>query len=277
MMTKNEIIKKVSLAFLVLKLIFGLVAIVLSFLIPERLYLAGYFIFFSLLADFLVSYLSRDVELFGPQQKIINIIIEIVPFGISPSIILFVLLKNSPLLKGLTNALSIEAVLLLIVPFTYVLFVAIRLLSGRFNNTKAKYSGIALQISAFLVASLPFIEIYNPLTLLLFPELEKSTYFFVVAIFFPKILTSGGSVIFHSVFLSMFVYFRLPLFSLKFENFNFIENQLKYYFLLISIALFAVFETIAIPLIFIVYLAFSFFNYRLSKILQHLSVKKELH
>jgi CDP-diacylglycerol---serine O-phosphatidyltransferase len=273
-MTKSSIAKKISFLFLFLKLFFGLVAIALTFQMQSKLYLAGYFIIFALFADFFISYLHERFKWLWQQQKIINHLINIIPLGLSPSIIIYVLLKNSTLLKGVASSSSFMPVLILIVPFVYVSSVTIRLSNSWLDGTKQKYTGIALQISTFLIASLPLIDVYDSFNLLLFPALGKSTYFLVGAVFFSNILTKGSSVFFLCFFLSMFVVLRLPLFSMKFENFSFKENNLKYFFLIITVALFAFMETIAIPLIFLVYLAFSFFSYRLNRKLQRLSAKK---
>jgi hypothetical protein len=108
-------------------------------------------------------------------------------------------------------------------------------------------------------------EIYNPDGLFLFPKLGRNTYFFFTSAVFAALITKGSSVIFLSVFLAAFVVVKLSMFPMRFENFDFKENQLQYYFLIISMFLLCCIEALAIPLIFIVYLAFSFFYNRMDK------------
>ena len=52
----------------------------------------------------------------------------------------------------------------------------------------------------------------------------------------------------------------LPLFALKFKNFSWTDNKVRYIFLALALALLIVFQFVGIPLIIILYIVFSVIN-----------------
>ncbi len=264
-MLKSNVAKNITLVFLILKLFLGLFTIGITFQMQNKLYFAGYSVFLILLFDFIIDYLHNRFFEIEQQQKVLRSLISVVSLGVAPSMILFILLKNSSLVQQISASTFYLTLLTLLAPFTFAVLTTFRLSKFYSYNDKKKYSGIALQISVLLIASLTFMGIYDPYNFFLFPQLGRNTYFFFASAVFAGLITKGSSVIFLSVFLAAFVVVKLPMFPMRFKNFNFNKNQLQYYFIIISMLLFCCIEALAIPLIFIVYLAFSFFYNKMNK------------
>jgi CDP-diacylglycerol--serine O-phosphatidyltransferase len=68
-----------------------------------------------------------------------------------------------------------------------------------------------------------------------------------------------------TIFMSYMLVAELPLFALKFKNFSWPVNKLRYTFLIISFVLLILFQFIAIPFIIFLYIILSVINNRVDK------------
>jgi phosphatidylserine synthase len=80
-----------------------------------------------LLFDALLDFMHHKFVETNKKQKNFRSLINMVSFGVAPSIILFILLKNSELVQQVKSSSFMLTLLALIAPFTFAFFVAIRL------------------------------------------------------------------------------------------------------------------------------------------------------
>ncbi len=261
MSNNNFFIRNIPNLFTLLNLFCGLVAILLSFDGRSNLVLAAHFIYIAAVFDFFDGFAARALKAISPVGKELDSLADMVSFGVAPSVILFALLKGSMQVKQFAFALPTPVVLALLAPFLIALFSAIRL--AKFNvddRQKESFLGLATPACAMLVASIPLISQFDTKDLLLFPSLDRNIYFFVGTLFLGSYIVKPEVLIPLSVILSILLVVEMPMFSLKFKNFSFEDNKLKYIFLIVSILLFSVVQILSVPLIFVLYITFSVFN-----------------
>jgi CDP-diacylglycerol--serine O-phosphatidyltransferase len=75
--------------------------------------------------------------------------------------------------------------------------------------------------------------------------------------FVQTILSNNFFLIVITVLLTYLMNAEIPLFSLKFKNYNISNNKIKYIFLLVSLGLIIGLQFLAVPLIIIIYVLFS--------------------
>ncbi len=266
MSNKNFFIRNIPNLFTLLNLFCGLIAIILSFGNGHNLIVAGYFIFTAAVFDFFDGFAARALKASSPIGKELDSLSDLVSFGVAPSMILFSLLKTGMKIKHFSFSLPVIDVLLVLSPMLIALFSAVRL--AKFNiddRQKESFLGLATPACAMLVASIPLISHFDTRDLLLFPGLDKNTYFFVGAMMLGAYIVRPSVIIGLSILLPILLVVEMPMFSLKFKSLSYEDNKLKYYFLIVSIVLFAIVQILAVPLIFILYITFSIFENLLNK------------
>ncbi len=144
---------------------------------------------------------------------------------------------------GINEHTSIFELILLCIPFFVAVFSALRL--AKFNideNQTTSFIGLPTPANAILIASLPAILWFYD-----YPILQayiKNEYFLV------------GFVLLQSYLLVS----KIPMFSLKFSNYKFADNKIRFIFLAISIILIASLQLLSIPIIIFLYIAISLFS-----------------
>ena len=110
---------------------------------------------------------------------------------------------------------------------------ALRLAIFNIDETQSdSFRGLPTPANALFITALPFLD---------YPALD--------VLFSPVVLTII-TVIFSGLLVS-----RFELFALKFKNFSWTDNKVRFTFLLLSVLLLAVMQFAAIPLIILLYVA----------------------
>ena len=124
------------------------------------------------------------------------------------------------------------------------IFSAIRL--AKFNNDSRQFDsfiGLPTPANAIIICSLPLISEFQPeLTLI------NST------------IHSLNFLICFSLLSSYLLVAEIPMFALKFKNFKWQDNKLRFLFLIMSLLFILVFKFLAIPIIVIIYILLSIVN-----------------
>ncbi len=272
MLSNNFFVKNIPNFFTLSNLFCGLSSIVLSFSAPNNLVVAGYFIYIAAVFDFFDGFSARALKASSKIGKELDSLADMVSFGVAPAMILFVILKSSMDIDEFSFSLPIVSVLILLSPMLIAIFSAVRL--AKFNvdeRQKEVFLGIATPVCAMLIASIPLIWHFDTHDLLLFPALDRNTYFFFGAMILGAYIVKPAVIVSLSIVLSVLLVAEIPMFSLKFKTYNFEDNKLKYFFLIVSVIFFAIVQVLAIPVIFILYITFSIFNNILDK-----SIKKRI-
>jgi CDP-diacylglycerol---serine O-phosphatidyltransferase len=192
---------------------------------------AAYFIFVGMLFDFLDGLAARLLRAYSEIGKQLDSLADMVTFGVLPSIIVHQLFLKNLATNSLSNTYAYMA-------FLIAIFSALRL--AKFNidtRQNESFIGLPTPASALVVASLPLI-------IGQYPDYQSFIYnqVFLISL---------------SILLSGLMVAEIPLFSLKFKNFAWQNNQLRYIFLLLTMGLLLTLGSLALPLIIFIYMGIS--------------------
>ncbi|WP_035756708.1 CDP-diacylglycerol--serine O-phosphatidyltransferase [Hugenholtzia roseola] len=203
----------------------GCVGIVFCF--SDRLLWACWAIVLAALFDFLDGFVARLLGVSSPIGKELDSLADCVTFGVLPATIIFVLLK------GLTPDpyLPFSAFLLAV-------FSALRLAKFNIDTRQSDaFIGVPTPANALLIGSLPLIMTH---------QAEFAPYFLRLEVLLPFI-----------VLMSYLLVAELPLFALKFKNYAWAGNQIRYIFLLLALLLLLSLQYLAVPIVIALYVVLS--------------------
>ena len=235
--------KQIPNFFTSLNLFSGCIAAVMLF--RNRLDMTAYFVLLAAFFDLLDGMIARKVGSNASFGKQIDSLADMVTFGFIPGAILFKLLQMSDLNGFIANADIRRFVQFL--PFVLTIFSAIRL--AKFNlDTRQSVSFIGLPTPActLFVISLPLILIQRPGQ-------------------FDSYILSPLHILLLTALLSYLLIAEIPLFSLKFKNFDLKTNAFQYILIGSAALLIAIFNLVAIPIIIILYVLLSLVKNSLQK------------
>lgn len=258
----------------------GIISIILA--LSGRLEWACYFIYFAAIFDFFDGFLARKLKIAGELGKQLDSLADMVTFGVAPGVLVFVMLilgqfgginleyytaiKNlvaepvelsslinttiSDFMNGDVNKLygfdRFMPYLGLIIPF----FSLFRL--AKFNlDTRQSESFIGLPTPANTI----FFTAFPLLYMQAFKSYDADAMIF--KIIQPEILIPI------IIIMSLMLIVELPLFALKFKDFSWRNNQVRFIFLASCAILIPLLLAWSIPIIIILYLLLSLIeNYR---------------
>jgi CDP-diacylglycerol---serine O-phosphatidyltransferase len=229
-----EIKKHIPNALTCGNLICGLFGILSVF--HDNLLQASILIGLALVFDWLDGFIARLLHVTSPIGKELDSLADMVTFGVLPAIMMLKLIEGS-----CTTGTCTVGMFGFYKPYIALalgVFSALRL--AKFNvDTRQSHSfiGVPTPANAMVVASIPLIIAYNP-------EVSQYIYQFNVLVFY-------------SIIMSYLLVAELPLFALKFKNFSWADNSIKYIFLIISVILLILLKFAAIPVIILLYILVS--------------------
>lgn len=216
-----------------LNLFSGCIGLVFAF--NGELIYAGYAILISAVFDFLDGMLARLLNAYSEIGKELDSLADMVSFGVLPSVIIYQLLLQ----------LSPEGSKLPYFAFIIAVFSALRL--AKFNTDTRQtenFIGLPTPANALFMMSLPY---------------------FIAFEAFGGFFNQVWVLMFISLVMSLLLIAELPLFSLKFKNLSWANNQYRYTLILVSVVLLTFLKFAAIPLIIVAYLVLSFIQNITSK------------
>lgn len=184
----------------------------------------AYFIWAACLFDFFDGFAARLFKVSSPIGKELDSLADMVSFGVLPAIAMYTWIGTSssnPYLPYVAICLAV--------------FSALRL--AKFNidvNQSDSFIGVPTPANALFISALPFLPeslyalVFTPYTLV------------IVTLLFSYLLVAP-----------------FKLFALKFKNFGWAGNQLRFTFLAFSILLLLLFHAGAIPFIILFYIGIS--------------------
>lgn len=248
--------KQVPNFFTLLNLFFGCIAIVFimqtdsgivalndagasEVIFPERMAFGALFIFFAAAVDFFDGFFARMLKASTDKGKQLDSLSDVVSFGVAPGMIIYQLLRLG--YAQSENGLNVSFGLLL-PAFIFTCAVAWRL--AKFNvstNQSDSFKGVPSPAAGLVVASFPLIIWYE--------------YFGLQRYFINPWILYGAIII-----LSFLMVCNRTFLAIKFKDFSFKNNLLKYILISISLICLVALQWLAIPLVFILYLIFSAFS-----------------
>lgn len=248
-------------------LLCGCLAITAAF--NGSLVLSAYFVGLAAVLDFFDGFTARLLNVHSEIGKQLDSLADMVTFGVVPGIIVFKMILLSlvgsdihlahNLYKGLLNMeisvfreasqhgiTNFSVLILPVIAFIIPIFSALRLAKFNIDTRQTNsFIGVPTPANAVLICSLPLIADSQPF--LMGTDLRPLLY---------NIYFLGGL----AIVMSFLLVAEIPLFALKFKNFGWADNKIRYSFLLTSLILLFLFKFIAIPFIIFLYIILSVVN-----------------
>jgi len=251
--------KQIPNLFTLLNLLAGLIAILM--VASDKLVEAAFFVFLGIFFDFFDGFFARKLKVEGEFGKQLDSLADMVTSGVVPGLVMFQLILYAvkqewfmQLSCEVGNWQDYSETYYYYLPFIGLIIplaAAYRL--AKFNIDERQTSSfIGLPTPAFsiFVLSLPLILFYSDKQF--FVDIIQNKYVLIV-------ITLVGSYLLNA---------EIPLFSLKFKNYTWAENKIKYVFIILTIGLLITLKAVAIPLVIILYILMS--------LLENISNKKKV-
>lgn len=203
-------------------LICGCLGIV--FVLEERSVPAAYFVWIACVFDFFDGFAARVLKVSSPIGKELDSLADLISFGLLPSVVVY---------KMLVAANAPEYVPYL--AFSITVFSALRLAIFNLDERQSdSFRGLPTPANALFITSLPLLAGFIML------RLNDYWMLSLITIISSYLLVSG-----------------IELFALKFKNFSWQDNKIRFTFLGLAVLLLVVLQLSAIPVIILLYIALS--------------------
>ena len=227
--------------------------------LTDKLVAAAFFVFLGIFFDFFDGFFARKFNVQGEFGKQLDSLADVVTSGVAPGLVMFQLILYATkqqwfMQLSYANASSWQdysETYYYFIPFIGLLIPlasAYRLANFNIDERQSSsFIGLPTPALAIFVLSLPLILHYS------------DQQFFINLIHNKYILI--GITLLGSYLLNA----EIPLFSLKFKNYSWASNKIKYIFIFLTIILLFSLKTVAIPLIIVLYVALSIIDNSLIK------------
>ncbi len=207
----------------------------------------AYLVGIATVLDFFDGFIARLLKVSGEIGKQLDSLADMVSFGVVPGVMMYQMIKHSYQLHAYFNDEN-EVFPFQYIGFIITIFSCIRLakfnIDTRQNNS---FIGVPTPANTILICSLPLINEYQPTFLGFYTSPLILNFYFLIAL---------------TLIMSSLLIAEIPLFALKFKNFGWKENKIKYIFLIISIFMLVFFRFLSIPFLILFYVGLSFINNR---------------
>jgi CDP-diacylglycerol--serine O-phosphatidyltransferase len=235
-------------------LLCGCLAIVKVF--EGNLVWAAYLVGIALVLDFFDGFTARLLKVSSPIGKDLDSLADMVTFGVVPGFVMFKIIEIARIINmsvgvdipGITSVANENTVYWpSYFAFIIIIFSAIRL--AKFNNDTRQsdsFIGLPTPANAMFICSLPLI--FSIDQTFLSNEYVSSIAGLVLR---PYVLCSIALV------MSLLLIAEIPLIALKFKNFGWKDNKVRFVFIGLSVILLAAFQFVGIPIVIILYILLS--------------------
>ncbi len=188
----------------------------------------AYMIWLAAIFDFFDGLSARAFKAHSSIGGELDSLSDMVSFGVLPAFIVYALLKNS---------LPEPSFYIAFIAFSIAAFSAIRLAIFNVDTRQtSSFIGLPTPASALLISALP---LSNNIPLV--DQLMNNYIFLILLVLIVSYLLVA----------------RIELMAFKFDGFAWADNKLKYSFIFLSLVLVLILNTIAIPLVIVLYIIFS--------------------
>lgn len=226
-----------------LNLLNGCLAII--FIFKGNLVVAAYLIFLAAFFDFLDGMVARILNVKSEIGKELDSLADVISFGLVPGFIMMKLLESSFGISIVNNEITT------VIPYIALLIPAFSALRLAIFNTDSRqtdrFIGLPTPANAILIASFPLILA------------QQTTLAGFEIGFLHPLISNPWLLVVLSILLSYLLVAELPLMSLKFSKADKRKNELRYFFLGVSLLLLIILFFAAIPIILFLYIIISVF------------------
>lgn len=218
-------------------LLSGCIAVV--FAVNDRLEYAAIFVALGIFLDFFDGFFARILNASSEVGLQLDSLADMVTSGVVPGVVMYQLLEDA---SGIPwgAQLSEQHLHFGYLGFAITMASAYRLAKFNVDDRQTNsFIGLPTPANTLFILSLPLIVMYEEYA-------------------FAKALLENPYVLIAITVLSCFMLnVELPLFALKFKNWSFAENKVRYLFLLSSVLLLVFFQFLGIPLLIMLYILLS--------------------
>ena len=230
-----------------LNLFCGSIAVI--FVVNNHFMLAAIFVFLGIFFDFFDGLLARKLKVQSDLGIQLDSLADMITSGLVPGLIMYKLLELATNTNGVSvtedwsDSMYWSGVNVSVLPFLGLLITlssAYRL--ARFNideDQQTYFKGLPTPANALLILSLPLILEFQH------NDLINAT---ILNPWFLVILTLISTYLLNS---------PIKLFALKFKDYSFKNNAIRYIFLILSVVILIVLQFAAIPIIILLYIILS--------------------
>ncbi len=206
--------------------------------VPEKLSIAAYFIFAAAVIDFLDGFVARLMKATSEMGKQLDSLSDVVSFGVAPSVILYQLLRVSFIKEE--NGLD-TSIFWLLPAFIVACAGAYRLARFNIDNSQSHgFKGVPIPAAGLFIASFPLILHYGNSVINVNEWLTNKWVLYSVIVLISWLMVS-----------------TLPLMALKFKDFTLKNNLSKFILVAVAVVAALIFQWLAVPIVFIVYIILS--------------------
>ena len=238
--------KQIPNALTLLNLFCGSIAVILA--VNNNFVTAALFVFLGVFFDFFDGFAARKLNVQSELGLQLDSLADMVTSGLVPGIVMFKLLaltlENEIVTEGtwVSNTLGIHFNLPLLPLLGLLITLASAYRLAKFNldeDQQTYFKGLPTPANTLLIISLPLIlEFQN----------NNAINSIILNPWFLVILTLVSCYLLNS---------SIKLFALKFKNYSFKDNSIRYIFILLCVVLLIVLKFAAIPLIILLYIIMS--------------------
>ena len=228
------------------------------YLFEGDFWIASYSIYIACVFDFLDGFAARMLKVSSPIGKELDSLADMVTFGVLPGFIMFKAIRfiehnfsyanAEPM--SVTDAVNISQYgYWSFIAFLIPVFSALRLAKFNIDTRQSdSFIGLPTPANALFISSVPYFLTY---VLMLTNNENEQNFYNKVAI---------GILCVTSIILSYLLVAELPLIALKFKNFGWPDNKMRYLLIISAVVLLLILNIKAIPLIIILYIILSLTN-----------------
>lgn len=215
------------------------------FAVRDQMELTAFFVFLGIFFDYFDGLLARLLKVQSELGIQLDSLADMITSGLVPGIVMFQLIDMSQAgswtPEGETTGFNLAEILPF---FGFLITLASAFRLARFNtdeNQVSSFRGLPTPANALLIISLPLILLY-----------QGNDYLnaFILNPWFLFILTLLSCFLLNA---------PITLFALKFKDWSFKENALRYLFVTVSLVLLLTLRFLAIPAIIVIYILSSLF------------------
>lgn len=226
-----------------LNVLSGSIAAVLA--VQNKLDLAALFVFVGILCDFLDGLAARLLNAYSDIGVQLDSLADMITSGLVPGIVMFQLLTMAEKDGWNLDMFGMHSDVGIFPLFGFLITMASAYRLANFNvdeNQVTSFRGLPTPANALLILSLPLILMFQNT-----PQLNS-------------IILNPWFLMGLTVLCAFLLNSRIELFALKFENYSFKVNGVKYLFLILSLVLLILMKFLAIPIIITLYILSSLLN-----------------
>jgi CDP-diacylglycerol--serine O-phosphatidyltransferase len=227
-------------------LVCGCVAILQIF--EGNMVLASYLVGLAAVLDFFDGFAARLLKVSSPIGKDLDSLADMVTFGVVPGLIMHRMLQIGYLVNHQDYEVVIRNQWMVYIPLLIPVFSAVRL--AKFNNDTRQteaFIGVPTPANAILICSIPLIVNWD-------------TQFDLKHCGIIHFLIHPYAILGLSVLMSYLLVAELPLFSLKFKQFGWKGNEIRFVFLALSLVSLIVFQFLGLTIAIVLYIVLSLVN-----------------